>query len=162
METSIKIRAHLSLPHRRTIAQDVSNRCRHVSGMFQKSISGAFFDVTFTFNLWTYLVDIGFLSVTGHNFDSEHFLKAPLLRVVHLREKRECQCCERILTMATCICFDAYYKRLAVAILSAWSNRSIHELRSAISAPGPFPLLLQSASLKRSKFTRTTWRVAFT
>lgn len=82
-------RQHLKVPSRNSTVKDINDLNDKVSMELNTSISRRTSKLSITFDLWTDRVSRGFLAVTGHYFDADMNLRAPLLGIKHFSKSDE-------------------------------------------------------------------------
>lgn len=77
-------REHLTVPSRRTIGREIDALYESVYKQLQTALSRAESRISITFDLWTDRRTRGYIGITGHYFDRELVLRAPLLAIEHM------------------------------------------------------------------------------
>lgn len=100
-------REHLSVPSRRTIVRSFDNICDRVMRELKAAVAAAASPISITFDLWTDRQTRGYVGVTGHFFDENLILRAPLLGFAFVPKSNiEGHTIERIVDSVTAILID--------------------------------------------------------
>lgn len=97
-------RDHLKIPCRKTDSNDIEKRRLVVERKRSASLQASMSKISITFELWTDKTSRGFLAVTGHYFDSNMVLRAPLLDIKHISTAEEGHTADRLILQLQRVC----------------------------------------------------------
>lgn len=82
-------REHLKMPNRMTVARDIDSIYDEMHEKLKQHLKRAISRISITFDLWTDRRCRGYIGITGHYFDPDMILRAPLLAIVYVPKAQE-------------------------------------------------------------------------
>ena len=99
-------REHLEMPSRRTVGRDIDKLYNEVYEHLKKALAEAESRISITFDLWTDKRTRGYIGITGHFFDRELVLRAPLLAIQSMPKTEEGHTAARIVETVSAVLQD--------------------------------------------------------